>query len=55
MGDRLFARGWVVKSGSRLKYCEGEIYTFSDGKPTLIAKAFAIMAVIKDKNKQEAQ
>lgn len=52
-GDILFARGWVIKPGSRLQYCEGEVYVItSDGKPCLIAKSYAIMAVLQDRNKQ---
>jgi uncharacterized protein (TIGR00369 family) len=51
-GEVVFARGWVVKPGSRLQYCEGEIYTVSGGEFHLIAKSFAIMAVIQGKNKE---
>jgi uncharacterized protein (TIGR00369 family) len=50
-GEAIFARGWVIKPGKRLHYCEGEIYTTNGGKMTLIAKTFAIMAVIQGKNK----
>ncbi len=50
-GDTIFGRGWVVKPGKRLHYCEAEIYMLDGEKITLIAKAFAIMAVIHDKNK----
>jgi len=52
MGDTIFARGWVIKPGKRLHYCEAEIYSFDGEKQTLIAKAFAIMAVIHGKNKE---
>jgi len=51
-GDAIFGRGWVVKPGKRLHYCEGEIYSVKGDDYTLIAKAFAIMAVIEDKNKE---
>ena len=51
-GETVFARGWVIKPGSRLHYCEGEIYTIDGGELKLIAKAFAIMAVIHNKNKE---
>lgn len=51
-GDKIFARGWVIKPGKRLHYCEGEIYVVKDGEYILIAKAYAIMAVIQGKNKE---
>ena len=51
LGETIFGRGWVIKPGKRLHYCEGEIYTIKDNEYFLIAKAFAIMAVIADKNK----
>jgi uncharacterized protein (TIGR00369 family) len=52
MGDTIFGRGWVIKPGKRLHYCEGEIYTIDGDKLTLIAKATAIMAVIHNKNRE---
>ncbi len=51
-GDTIFARGWVIKPGKRLNYCEGEIYDVQGDKMTLIAKAYAIMATIEGKNKE---
>lgn len=51
-GEKLFARGWVIKPGSRLHYCEGEVYVVTGNEHTLIAKAYAIMAVIEGKNKE---
>ena len=51
-GDTIFARGWVIKPGSRLMYCEGEIYVLDKDKLTLIAKTTSIMAVITGKNKE---
>lgn len=50
-GDKIFARGWVVKPGSRLHYCEAEIYVVRGEAYQLIAKATAIMAVLQGKNK----
>jgi uncharacterized protein (TIGR00369 family) len=50
LGDRVFGRGWVIKPGSRLHFCEAEIFTFDGEKSTLIAIATAIMAVIHNKN-----
>ena len=51
-GDAIFARGWVIKPGKRLHYCEAEIYDTRGDEMVLIAKAFAIMAVIEGKNKE---
>jgi uncharacterized protein (TIGR00369 family) len=51
-GDTIFARGWVIKPGKRIHYCESEIYVINNGEYHLIAKGYAIMAVIKDKNKE---
>ncbi|MDP2188696.1 MAG: PaaI family thioesterase [Sphingobacteriaceae bacterium] len=45
-GERLRAIGRVVKAGSRLHYCESEIYVLQTGKSTLIAKATATMVVV---------
>lgn len=45
-GEKLFARGWVIKPGKRLQYCEAEIYTIDKEEYKLIAKSFSIMAVI---------
>ncbi len=46
MGDRIIARGKVVKPGKRFHFCEAEIFTVKEGKETLIAKASSTMAVI---------
>lgn len=46
-GDTLLARGWVLKQGSRLNFCEAEIFSIKDTQqPVLIAKASATMATI---------
>jgi uncharacterized protein (TIGR00369 family) len=50
-GERIFARGWVEKPGSRLHFCVAEIYTVKGEEFVLIAKANAIMAVIAGKDK----
>ena len=50
-GQKIFARGWVVKPGKRLQYCEGEIYTVQNNEYQLIAKVLSIMAVIHEKIK----
>ncbi|MDQ3072606.1 MAG: PaaI family thioesterase [Bacteroidota bacterium] len=51
-GEKVLARGWVIKPGSRLHYCEGEIYVATGNEYTLIAKVYSIMAVIRGKDKE---
>lgn len=46
VGEHVIARGWVIKPGSKLIFCEGEIITIQNGVETLIAKASATMAVV---------
>ena len=46
IGERVIAKGWVIKPGSKLIFCEGEIVTIKNGIETLIAKASATMAVV---------
>ncbi len=47
IGNRLYARGWVDKSGRKLQFCESEIYTLNNKEKKVIAKATATMIVIK--------
>ncbi len=48
LGEELFARGWVLKQGKSLNFCEAEIFSEdSTGKRILIAKASATMATIQ--------
>lgn len=46
VGEHVIARGWVIKPGSKLIFCEGEIITVQNGVETVIAKASATMAVV---------
>lgn len=47
VGEKLFAKGWVLKQGRKLTFCEAEVYCLSAGKPAiLIAKASATMATL---------
>ena len=47
IGEKLFARGWVLKQGRKLNFCEAEVYAVSGEKePVLIAKASATMATL---------
>lgn len=45
-GQRLIAKGWVIKGGSKLFFCEAELYMQSGDQETLIAKASSIMALV---------
>lgn len=48
VGEELFARGWVIKQGKMLNFCEAEIFSKDGaGKKVLIAKASATMATIQ--------
>ncbi|MDX5348378.1 MAG: PaaI family thioesterase [Hymenobacteraceae bacterium] len=47
LGDSLYAKGWVLKQGRKLNFCEAEVYRQEEGQePLLIAKASATMANI---------
>jgi uncharacterized protein (TIGR00369 family) len=45
-GEKLSAKGFVIKAGSKLFFCESEIYAIKGDKSTLIAKASATMALV---------
>lgn len=47
VGEALVAKGWVLKQGKKLNFCEAEIFsTDRAGAETLIAKASATMATL---------
>jgi uncharacterized protein (TIGR00369 family) len=47
IGEKLFAKGWVLKQGRKLNFCEAEVYCLTAGtEPVLIAKASATMATL---------
>src|SRR6478609_1068888 len=47
IGEKLFAKGWVLKQGRKLNFCEAEVYSISgENEPVLIAKASATMATL---------
>ena len=47
VGEKLLAKGWVLKQGSKLNFCEAEVYVVKgENPPLLIAKASATMATI---------
>ena len=49
IGKKLIARGWVLKAGSKIHFCESEVWSIDGKKKTLIAKATASMAVVSRK------
>lgn len=54
VGDKLLARGWVLKQGRLLNFCEAEIYCKTgEEEPVLIAKASATMATISPNTLQK--
>lgn len=47
IGDKLLAKGFVLKQGKKINFCEAEVYAVKgDQEPLLIAKASASMANI---------
>ncbi|WP_317039535.1 PaaI family thioesterase [Rufibacter roseus] len=48
VGVELFVKGWVMKQGKMLNFCEAEIFSIDEqGQKTLIAKASSTMATIQ--------
>ncbi len=47
VGNKIIAKGWVLKQGRKLNFCEAEVFCKEEGsEPILIAKASATMASI---------
>lgn len=47
VGDKLLAKGCIIKQGRKLNFCEAEIFVVKgEQEPLLIAKASATMATI---------
>jgi uncharacterized protein (TIGR00369 family) len=47
-GERLLARGWVVKPGRTLTVCAGEVHALSDGTEAIVATMLATMMSLPD-------
>lgn len=48
VGNKIIARGWVDKPGTRIHFCEGEIFYYDKfGNEIIINKARAIMCLIE--------
>jgi uncharacterized protein (TIGR00369 family) len=52
MGDQLYAKGWVLKQGRKVNFCEAEVYIVKGDKKSLIAKATTTMACIHPEDAQ---
>lgn len=48
--DELFAKGWVLKSGAKLSFCEAEVWQICDSHKQLIAKATTSMVTLPPKS-----
>ncbi len=46
MSRNVYAKGWVLKPGKKLHFCEAEVWEEGQGENKLIAKASSSMAVI---------
>ena len=47
-GERLLARGWVVKPGRTLTVCAGEVHALSDGAEKIVATMLGTMMTLPD-------
>ena len=45
-GEMLVAKGWVLKQGRKINFCEAEVYVLNDGNEKLVAKATTSMVII---------
>lgn len=45
-GSKIFARGWVLKQGKKMSFCEAEVWSVEGEQRTLIAKASTTMVTI---------
>lgn len=52
-GERLIARGRVIKSGRTLTVCQSDVYAEKDGKETLIATALLTMICVPASRNKE--
>ena len=46
VGEHILAKGWVLKQGRKINFCEAEVYTIKGEKETLVAKASTSMIII---------
>lgn len=46
VGDVLLAKGWVLKQGRKINFCEAEVYTIMGDRKKLVAKATTSMIIV---------
>jgi len=46
LGSKLYAKGWVLRQGRNLNFCEAEVYYYKNEVKILVAKASTTMATI---------
>ena len=46
LGNKLEAKGWVLKQGKKMNFCESEVWSLNEDQRTLIAKATTTMATV---------
>ncbi|MDX2002228.1 MAG: PaaI family thioesterase [Chitinophagales bacterium] len=49
VGEKLLAKGRVIKAGKGFHFCEAEIYAIQGGEEKMVAKASSTMAVVNKK------
>ena len=45
-GNKLYAKGWVIRQGKRINFCEAEVWTINDEEKVMVAKASTSMITI---------
>ena len=46
IGQKVLAKGWVIKAGNTLHFAEAEIICVNEGLETLVAKGYLTVAVV---------
>lgn len=44
--ERVYAKGWVIKTGRKLQFCEAEVWEIHNGKRRVLAKASTTMITL---------
>ena len=47
-GEVLVSKGWVIKPGRNIYFCESEVWSVAGGEKTLAAKSSSSMAVVRE-------
>ena len=45
-GNKLYAKGWVIRQGKRINFCEAEVWTVNGEERVVVAKASTSMITI---------